>query len=148
MKGMLINNREIQNIILKISAGDYPSDEDGNITTLPHNITGFNNNSEELQENIVEFVYEGIEENSRYGLIKNRCILCPHKDSIAEINDQIMDLLTGEETIVYTAGTPNIHDEDGGIPVEFPNSLNYLGCPKYRLQNINEKQEGFATEPI
>ena len=38
-----------------------------------------------------------------------------------------MGLLPGEEKISYSADTPNSHDEDGDIPVEFLNTLNYPG---------------------
>ena len=83
---------------------------------------------------MVEFVYEGVEENLKdMEWLKNRCILCPHNYSIAEINDWIMDLLPGEETIEYSVDTPNIHDEDDGIPVKFLIALNHLGCPKHGL---------------
>ena len=65
---------------------------------------------------------------------------------------QVLDLLPGEETISYTGDTPNLHDVDGDIPVEFLNTLNYPGYPpKHQLrskeniilmlmQNINKNQ--------
>ena len=77
----------------------------------------------------MNFVYEGIEDycdNSEW--LKNRCILCPHKSSTSEINDQVMDLLPGEETISYSADTANSQDED----VEFLNTLNYPGYSKHQ----------------
>ena len=66
------------------------------------------------------------------------------------MNDQVMDLLPREETISYSADTPKSHDEDGDIPVEFLNTLNYPGYPKHQLRltknmilmlmrNINKK---------
>ena len=100
----------------------------------------------------MNFVYEGIEDNcDNSEWLKNRCILCPHNDSTSEMNDQVMDLLPGEETISYSADTPNSQDEDGDIPVEFLNTLNYPGYPKHQLRlkknmilmlmrNINKKQ--------
>jgi len=100
----------------------------------------------------VNFVYGGIEDNcDNSDWLKNRCILCPHNDSTSEMNDQVMDLLPGEEIISYSADTPNSHDEDGDIPVEFLNTLNYPGYPKHQLRlkknmilmlmrNINKKQ--------
>ena len=64
---------------------------------------------------------------------------------------QVLDLLPGEETISYTGDTPNLHDVDGDIPVEFLNTLNYPGYHKHQLRlkknmilmlmrNINKRQ--------
>ena len=59
---------------------------------LLDNITECNNITEELQEQIVNFVYEGIEDNcDKSEWLKNRCILCPHNESTSEMNDQVMD---------------------------------------------------------
>ena len=66
--------------------------------------------------------------------LTNRCILYPHNGSTSEMNYQVMDLLPGEETISYSANTPNSHDEDGDMPVEFLNTLNYTGYPKHQLR--------------
>ena len=120
--------------LLEVRSGEYPSDQDGNII-LPENINEFNNNTEELQENIVNFVYEGIEDNCNNSeWLKNRFIIYPHNDSTSEMNDQVMDLLPGEETISYSADTANSQDEDEDIPVEFLNTLNYPGYPKHQLR--------------
>ena len=83
----------------------------------------------------VNFVYEGIEDNcDNSDWLKNRCILCPHNDSTSEMNDQVMDLLPGEETISYNADTQKSQDVDGDIPFEFLNTLNYPGYPKHQLR--------------
>ena len=80
-------------------------------------------------------MYEGIEDICDYSeWLKNRYILCPHNDSISEMNDQVMGLLPGEEIISYSADTPNSHDGDGDIQVEFLNTLDYPGYPKHKLR--------------
>ena len=67
------------------------------------------------------------------------------------MNDQVVDLLPGKETISYSADAPKLHDEHGDIPVEVLNTLNYPGYPKHQLrlrknmilmlmQNINKNQ--------
>ena len=67
-------------------------------------------------------MYEGIADNcNNSDWLKNRCIIFPQIGSTAEMNDQIMDLLPGEESIIYSADTPNSHDEDG-------DSINLCSC--------------------
>ena len=73
---------------------------------------------------MVNFVYEGIEDNCSHSeWLKSRCILYPHNDITSEMNDQVMDLIAGKETISYSVDMPNSHDEDRDIPVEFLNIL-------------------------
>ena len=81
------------------------------------------------------FLHKGINnycDNSDCRL-KKRCIFCPQNGSIAEMNDQVMDFLPGEEKIFNSAGIPNQHEEDGHIPIEFLNTLNCLSCSKHQL---------------
>ena len=118
---------------------------------MPQNITECNNKDDEIQEDMVKFVYEGIEDNyENSDWLKNRCILCPHNESYADMNDRVMDLLPGEETISYSADSPTANEEYDDVPVEFLNSLHYPGYPKHRLslkknmilmlmRNINKK---------
>ena len=140
-----------RNLLLKVRSGNYTSDQDGNIN-LPQDITECNNNAGELQDEMVKFVYEGIEDNFEDpDWFKNRCILCPHNESSAKMNDRVMDLIPGEETISYSADSPSTNDEYDDVPVEFLNSLNYPGYPKHSLRlkknmilmllrNINKKR--------
>ena len=50
------------------------------------------------------------------------------------MNDRVMDLIPGEETISYSADSPTTSEEYDDVPVEFLNSLNYPGYPKHCLR--------------
>ena len=67
----------------------------------------------DLQEILVEFVYEGIENNYEdEEWLKNRCILWPHNDSTTKMNDQVMDSVqTGN---INGAGHPSEFSPRGG----------------------------------
>ena len=68
-------NEEWKNILLKIRSGEYESDEDGNIK-LPTEITYCDDNVEELQDKLINFVYDGIEDNyANPEWFMDRCIL-------------------------------------------------------------------------
>ena len=140
-----------RNLLLKVRSGNYTSDLDGYII-LPQDITECSINADELQDKMVKFVYKGIEDNFEdHDWFKNRCILCPHNESSANMNDHVMDLIPGEETISYSADSPTTSEEYDDVPVEFLNSLNYPGYPKHSLRlkknmilmllrNINKKR--------
>ena len=53
----------------------------------------------------------------------NRGILCPHNESVIEINEKVTELFDGEEFISYK--------ED--IPIEFLNTLNIPGLPQHEI---------------
>ena len=55
-------NEEWKNTLLQIRSGDYESDDDGNIK-LPTEITYCDDNAEELQDKLINFVYDGMEDN-------------------------------------------------------------------------------------
>ena len=106
-----------RNLLLKVRSGNYTSDQDGNIY-LPQDITECNIIAGELQDEMVKFVYEGIEDNFEDpDWFKNRCILCPHNESSANMNDLVMDSIPGEEKISYSAESPSTNDEYDDVPV-------------------------------
>ena len=55
-------NEEWKNTLLQIRSGDYESDDDGNIK-LPTEITYCDDNAEELQDKLINFVYDRMEDN-------------------------------------------------------------------------------------
>ena len=120
---------------MKVRSGNYTSDLDGNIK-LPQDITECNINVDELQDEMVKYVYEGIEDdNFKYpNWFKNGCILCPHNESSVNMNDRVMDLIPGEETISYSADSPTTNEEYDDVSVEFLNNLNHPGYPKHSLR--------------
>jgi hypothetical protein len=69
--------------------------------------------------------------------LQERAILCPRNKTVQEINDYIMDMITGEEMTyrscdsVYDASIVSI---DEMYPTEFLNTLKFLGIPDHELR--------------
>ena len=80
----------------------------------------------------IEFVYGDVNENidnEMYFL--NRGILCPHNESVIEINEKVTKLFDGEEFISYSSDSTVDSEED--IPIEFLNTLNMPGLPQHEI---------------
>ena len=79
-----------------------------------------------MQQEAIDFVHQNILKhlnNSSYFL--NRAILCPHNDSVKEINDNITQLFNSEEIISYSSDSTINKEED--VLIEFLNILNMTG---------------------
>ena len=144
-------NEEWKNTLLQIRSGDYESDDDGNIK-LPTEITYCDDNAEELQDKLINFVYDGMEDNyANPEWFMDRCILCPLNESTNEMNERLIEKLPGEEIISYSADSSSGTNNFEEVPIEFLNSFDYPGFPKHALKlkqnmilmlmrNINKKQ--------
>ena len=144
-------NEEWKNTLLQIRSGEYESDEDGNIK-LPTEITYCDDNAEELQDKLINFVYDGMEDNyANPEWFMDRCILCPLNKSTNEMNERFIEKLPGEEIILYSADSSSGTNNFEEVPIEFLNSFDYPGFPKHALKlkqnmilmlmrNINKKQ--------
>ena len=144
-------NEEWKNMLLQIQSGEFESDQDGNIR-LPTDMTYCNDKAEELQDKLIGFVYNGLEENyTNPDWLMDRCILCPLNDSTSKMNELLIDRLPREETISYSADTSTGTTAFEEVPIEFLNGFDYPGFPKHKLKlkkymilmlmrNINKKQ--------
>ncbi|UYV64281.1 hypothetical protein LAZ67_3000144 [Cordylochernes scorpioides] len=68
--------------------------------------------------------------------LASHAILCPKNDDLDLLNSEIMDRITGEDT-VYKSDDTVVTDEDDqreNYPVEFLNSLSPSGMPPHRLR--------------
>ncbi|UYV67510.1 hypothetical protein LAZ67_5001019 [Cordylochernes scorpioides] len=68
--------------------------------------------------------------------LASHAILCPKNDDVDLLNSEIMDRITGEDT-VYKSDDTVVTDEDDqreNYPVEFLNSLSPSGMPPHRLR--------------
>ncbi|UYV82813.1 hypothetical protein LAZ67_22000964 [Cordylochernes scorpioides] len=68
--------------------------------------------------------------------LASHAILCPKNDDVDLLNSEIMDRITGEDT-VYKSDDTVVTDEDDqreNYPVEFLNSLSPSGMPLHRLR--------------
>ncbi|UYV73842.1 hypothetical protein LAZ67_11001095 [Cordylochernes scorpioides] len=69
-------------------------------------------------------------------ILASHAILCPKNDDVDLLNSEIMDRITGEDT-VYKSDDTVVTDEDDqreNYPVEFLNSLSPSGMPPHRLR--------------
>ena len=124
--------KEWRKILIKIGNGTMVVDKDGNIK-LPKKFTSsISSSAKDMQQDAIDFVYQSINENlndSSYFL--NRAILCPHNDSVKEINDTVTQLFSAEEMISYSSDSTIDKEED--VPIEFLNTLNLTGLPQHEI---------------
>ena len=124
--------KQWRDTLMKIGNGSIDIDQNGHIILPSHVLDNESTTSIEMQNKAIEFVYQDMNENIDYEMyFLNRCILCPHNDSVKEINEQVTDLFHGEEIISYSSDSMIDNEED--IPVEFLNTLNISGLPQHEL---------------
>ena len=124
--------KEWRKILIKIGNGTMVVDKDGNIKLPKKFSSSISSSAKDMQQDAIDFVYQSINENlndSSYFL--NRAILCPHNDSVKEINDTVTQLFSAEEMISYSSDSTIDKEED--VPIEFLNTLNLTGLPQHEI---------------
>ncbi|UYV67927.1 hypothetical protein LAZ67_5002522 [Cordylochernes scorpioides] len=93
-------------------------------------------NEHNLGEDVIEIPSEMLCTQSIHKKLASHAILCPKNDDVDLLNSEIMDRITGEDT-VYKSDDTVVTDEDDqreNYPVEFLNSLSPSGMPLHRLR--------------
>ena len=92
-------NEEWKNTLLQVLSGEYESDQDRNIKQQP-GMTYCNSKEKELQEEIIGFLYDGIDDNyTNSEWLIDRFILFPINENTNEMNERLIYRIQGEETI-------------------------------------------------
>ena len=91
----------------------------------------------ELQDMAIEYVFGDINDrvNDTQYTMKN-IILCPLNESVIEINNKIIEKMDAQEFVCYATDNPS--QENPEIPVEFLNTMDVPGLPRYELR-LKEK---------
>jgi hypothetical protein len=69
--------------------------------------------------------------------LQERAILCPRNEIVQEINDYIMDMISGEETTYRSCDSvcdASIYGTNEMYPTEFLNTLKFPGIPDHELR--------------
>jgi hypothetical protein len=90
------------------------------------------------RETIINSTYPDLLSNYRERtFLEERAILCPRNDIVQEINDYIMDKLSGEEMVYRSCDSVCTRSADGSdelYPTEFLNTLKFSGIPDHELR--------------
>jgi hypothetical protein len=88
-------------------------------------------------ETIVNITYPDLLSNYKERVfLQERAILCPRNETVQEINDYIMDKLSGEEMIYRSCDSvcDTTDDTYDLYLIEFLNTLKFLGIPDHELR--------------
>jgi hypothetical protein len=90
------------------------------------------------REMIINSTYPDLLSNYRERtFLEERAILCPRNDIVQEINDYIMDKLSGEEMVYRSCNSVCTTLADGSdelYPTEFLNTLKFSEIPDHELR--------------
>ncbi|KAK4581326.1 hypothetical protein RGQ29_024831 [Quercus rubra] len=110
--------------ILKIGNGDLGEGDGDNNITIPHDL--IIQPTQNPLEDIINSIYPDLD--AQYmdaSYIQERAILGPSNEVVEELNDYIISSINGASL--------NVADQDILYPIEFLNSLRFLGLPNYKL---------------
>jgi hypothetical protein len=90
------------------------------------------------RETIVNSTYPDLLSNYKErAFLQERAILCPKNDTVQEINEYIMDQVSGEEMIYRSCDSvwnASVDGTDELYPTEFLNTLKFPGIPDHELK--------------
>jgi hypothetical protein len=122
--------------ILRIGDGKMASDDGEEWINIPDDILLEKGN--DPREIIVNSTYPDLLSNYRErAFLQGRIILCPSNDTVQEINEYIMDQISGEEMIYRSCESvcnASIDGIDELYPTEFLNTLEFSGIPDHELK--------------
>ncbi|XP_075654824.1 uncharacterized protein LOC142624995 [Castanea sativa] len=126
------------NWILRIGNGEFENVDGECWIEIPEDL--LIKPTRDPKANIINVTYPDMHDkmkDSQY--LQERVILAPTNEIVNEINDQILSLVDEEERVYLSSNTVckssnSITDLDTLYPVEFLNSLEFLGIPKHKLK--------------
>ena len=131
--------KEFADWILKIGDGDMDLNENGEcIVEIPKQLLIANIELPLLS--LIEFVYPQFVVNMmKSGYFDDGAILSPTTDSVKEVNEFMLSLLSGEEVTYLSSDTPCQSDEQDEIQSEwftseFLNDIKCSGIPNHKLK--------------
>lgn len=89
------------------------------------------------REALIDFVYPDLVQNHvDHKWMAERAILAPHNSTVQDINNSMLDIMPGEEHVLYSADSINPSEMHGelDVPVEYLNTLNGSGLPPHELR--------------
>jgi hypothetical protein len=118
--------------ILHIGDGKMALDDGEEWINIPDGILLEKGN--DPRETIVSSTYPDLLSNYRERVfLQERAILCPRNDTIQEINEYIVDQISGEE-MIYKSCDSICNATDELYPTEFLNTLKFPGIPDHELK--------------
>jgi hypothetical protein len=122
--------------VLSIGDGKTASDDGEELIQIPNDI--LLQGGDYPKQTIINITYPDLPRNYRErSFLQERAILYPRNEIVQEINDYIMDKLSGEEMIyrscdsVCSASTNGMEEL---YPTEFLNTLKFLGILEHELR--------------
>ncbi|XP_053164950.1 uncharacterized protein LOC128350575 [Hemicordylus capensis] len=123
------NDPEFSEWLIKVGNGDTPCIEGlpEDIIEIPESIM--------CRENIVREIFGDNIQVQNIPEIANRSILCPKNSDVDTINDQVLNILEGQEmTYLSSDSIDDTSEEDSkNYPTEFLNDQTPTGMPKHKL---------------
>jgi hypothetical protein len=121
--------------ILCIGDGKTSPDEGEEWIDIPNDI--LLEKGDDPRETIVNNTYPDLLCNYKEtAFLQERAILCPRNETVQEINEYIMDKLSGEEMIYRSCDSvcDTTDDTNDLYPTEFLNTLKFPGIPDHELR--------------
>jgi hypothetical protein len=122
--------------ILNIGDGNTTSDDGDELIQILDDI--LLEKGVDPRETIINSTYPDLLSNYRERMFpEERAILCPRNDTVQEINDYIMDKLSGEEMVYRSCDSVCTASTDGSdqlYPTEFLNTLKFSGMLDHELR--------------
>jgi ATP-dependent DNA helicase PIF1 len=123
--------------ILDIEDGKTSSDEGEELVQIPDDI--LLEKGEDPKETIVNNTYPDLLSNYKERtFLQERAILYPRNEIVQEINDYIMDMISGEEMTYRSCDSvcdASIYGTNEMYPIEFLNTLKFPGIPDHELRS-------------
>ena len=124
------NETEFKEWLLKLGNGNLETiDTNEQIIKLPNNVVLDENSS------LINFVFgDNIDINDR--TIYNKAILCPKNEDAFQLNQEVLNIMPGEEKTYTSADSVICEDpeEQENIPIEFINSQTPSGFPLHIIK--------------
>jgi hypothetical protein len=112
------------------------SDDGEELIQIPNDI--LLQGGDDPKQTIINNTYPDLLYNYReMSFLQERAILCPRNETVQEINDYIMDKLSGEEMIYRSCDSvcsASTNDMEELYPTEFLNTLEFSGIPNHELR--------------
>jgi hypothetical protein len=119
-----------EEFLLDLGNGTLETDQDGRFV-----VPDFIHQSKSERE-LIEFVYGKDIEKLSDTELSERAILCPLNEDVREVNNIVLEMLTGNTHTYYSTDTEldPTGEPSNELPVEVLNSLNRSGLPPHKLE--------------
>ena len=122
--------KRFEEFLLQLGNGTIPIDDDGRFV-----VPSFIHRSKTVEE-LIEFVYTDDIESLSDSQLSERAILCPLNEDVREVNDIVLNMLTGNTYTYYSTDTEldPMNNPITELPPEVLHTLHRSGLPAHKLE--------------